>query len=202
MGKNKNKRGKRGRKVETRDPIQRFLIVCEGTQTEPNYFRSFRISTRPKVVSIEVKGIGKNPTAVVGEAIKLRTQGEYEQVWCVFDCDEFSEADITTALQTAERENIQVAYSNEGFEVWYLLHFNYYNTPLSRKSYAAKLSKLLGFVYRKNHPSLYEVLRAKQPNAITHARRLLNEYQPHTPYKNNPCTTVFRLVEKLNEFVR
>ncbi len=32
-------RGYGERVVDKRDPIQRFLIVCEGEKTEPNYFR-------------------------------------------------------------------------------------------------------------------------------------------------------------------
>jgi hypothetical protein len=32
-----------------RKPIPTFLIVCEGKKTEPNYFRSFPVSTRPEI---------------------------------------------------------------------------------------------------------------------------------------------------------
>ena len=31
------------RSVGTRETVQRFLVVCEGEKTEPNYFRSFRV---------------------------------------------------------------------------------------------------------------------------------------------------------------
>ena len=41
--------------IATRDPIPTFLIVCEGEKTEPNYFRSFPISTRPEITIV---GIG------------------------------------------------------------------------------------------------------------------------------------------------
>lgn len=51
-----NSRGYSPRKVNTRELKQRFLIVCEGERTEPNYFKSFRV---PKnVVSIDVRGLG------------------------------------------------------------------------------------------------------------------------------------------------
>jgi hypothetical protein len=56
------------RKVETRELIERFLIVCEGEKTEPNYFKSFRV---PKDV-IDIYGLGANTISLVKEAIKLR----------------------------------------------------------------------------------------------------------------------------------
>ena len=38
----KGKRGYNSREVATREIKQTFLIVCEGSKTEPNYFRGFR----------------------------------------------------------------------------------------------------------------------------------------------------------------
>lgn len=65
MGKKgqKGARGYRSRSHELREIRQRFLIVCEGKETEPNYFNSFRL---PKVVVI---GDAGNPRAVVQKAI-------------------------------------------------------------------------------------------------------------------------------------
>lgn len=57
-GKQASSRGYSERKVATRDIIERFLIVCEGDKTEPNYFRCFRV---PKDV-IDVRGFGYNPS--------------------------------------------------------------------------------------------------------------------------------------------
>ena len=30
---------------------------------------------------------------------------------------------------------VEAAWTNEAFELWYLLHFNFYNTGISRKQY-------------------------------------------------------------------
>jgi RloB-like protein len=76
-----NSRGYSLRKVDTREVRQRFLIVCEGAKTEPNYFRSFRV---PKVV-IEVRGLGENPSRLVESTKELKKQDDYDQIWCVFD---------------------------------------------------------------------------------------------------------------------
>jgi len=44
-------RGYSPRKVNTRDVKSRFLIVCEGEKTEPNYFKSFRVPK--KVIDVQ-----------------------------------------------------------------------------------------------------------------------------------------------------
>src|SRR5947209_5388606 len=90
------------RKVNVRDPIPRFLIVCEGERTEPNYFRSFRVPR--DVVTVEVQGTGYNTLRLVQEAIRLRSKGEYDQVWCVFDRDSFPPEHFNEAINLARRE--------------------------------------------------------------------------------------------------
>lgn len=186
------------RRVATRELIQRFLIVCEGEKTEPNYFKSFRV---PRDV-ITVRGLGDNTVWLVQRAIELRDAGDYDQVWCVFDRNSFPAENFNKALALARREGINVAYSNEAFELWYLLHFNFYNTAISRADYIKKLSEVLGHRYEKNSDSIYEELVDRQHMAILHARRLLEQYDPPNPERDNPSTTVHLLVEQLLRFVR
>ena len=45
------------RKTGFRETAQRFLIVCEGKETEPQYFRAFHVPGDVK--NIEAKGIGR-----------------------------------------------------------------------------------------------------------------------------------------------
>jgi hypothetical protein len=127
-----NTKGYSERKLNTREVKQRFLIVCEGTQTEPNYFRSFRV---PKVV-IDIEGLGRNPTQIVEYAIDRRSEDDFDQVWCVFDRDSFPVSDITKAVALAKKNNIQIAYSNEAFELWYILHFQFLNAAIPRSDYS------------------------------------------------------------------
>ncbi|MFB2768241.1 RloB family protein [Pelatocladus sp. BLCC-F211] len=131
-------RGYSRRKVDVRELRKRFLIVCEGEETEPNYFRSFRT---PGLV-IAVHGIGANPSRLVEKAKELHSQDEYDQIWCVFDRDSWSKQDFNNAIQNAKVQGFDVAYSNEAFELWYILHFEYLNTGLPREEYKKKLSKL------------------------------------------------------------
>ena len=107
------------RRVDDLPIRQRFLIVCEGEKTEPNYFRKFRI---PGLV-VQVEGLGINTMSLVHETINLREQGDYDQVWCVFDKDDFPDKNFNAAIALAKRNRIRVAYSNQSFELWYVLHF-------------------------------------------------------------------------------
>jgi hypothetical protein len=191
--------GYRPRKVNTREIRQRFLIVCEGKKTEPNYFKSFRVS---KYVAIQAEGLAKSPCGLVDWAKKFPEREDYDQIWCVFDRDSWTEVDFSRAIANADAEGFRVAYSNEAFELWYILHFEFLNTGVSRGDYLQKLNRLLGHDYLKNSDSIYEEIFDKQTTAIKNAEKLLKEYDPSDPAKDNPSTTVHLLVQELNRFIR
>src|SRR4051812_24536345 len=107
------------RRADNREESHRFLLVCEGEKTEPNYFRAFRVPG----LDLRVHGAGDNTKNLVLIADELRSQDEYDQVWCVFDRDSFPADRFNAALEMAQSRGIRVAYSNEAFELWYLLHF-------------------------------------------------------------------------------
>jgi hypothetical protein len=190
-----NTRGYSSRKVNTKEVKQRFLIVCEGAKTEPNYFKNFRV---PKTV-IDVKGVGENPSRLVQSAIDLNAEAdeEYDQVWCVFDRDDWPPQDFNNAIHKAENHNLKVAYSNEAFELWYVLHFEFLNTGIPRDDYIKKMTKFLGKKYQKNSDTIYDDLRNRQVNAIRNAEKLLASYNPLNPGQDNPSTTVHLLVKEL-----
>ena len=190
------------RKVGNRGkPKDRILIVCEGEQTEPNYFKSFPVSS----AHVEPIGVGENTLSLVKTAKKIKDLslkgGEpFDQVWCVFDRDSHSQQNYNEAFQFAERNNIKVAYTNEAFELWYLLHFNYYTTAMSRESFQRMLDNLLNKKYKKNDREMYEKLLSKQETAIRNAERLIDYHENCNP-NCNPSTTVFKLVKELNKFL-
>lgn len=196
-------RGKRlgRRSVDTRPLRIRFLIACEGRKTEPNYFRRFRVNA--DVVELVVEGLGDNTRSLV-EQVRERMRGQdYDRVWCVFDRDVFPAEHFNAALELAGQHGIQVAYSNPAFELWYLLHFYYYNVALSRQDCVRLLGERLGFSYKKNDPGMYDRLQERQAEAIRNAQRLLEDYAPeHRPERDNPSTTVHLLVQELNRYVR
>jgi hypothetical protein len=173
---------------------QSFLIVCEGEKTEPNYFRKYRV---PAFV-VEVVGVGGNTITAVKRAISLKREKnqEFDQVWCVFDRDSFPAENFNAALHLARQNDIGVAYSNEAFELWYLLHFIYTDSAIARTLYIEKLKGYLGD-YKKNSEDMYDNLRDRRDTALKHAATLLSSYNPRDPEKDNPSTTVHLLVEEL-----
>lgn len=191
-------RGFQDRRVNTREPLQRFLIVCEGKETEPAYFDSFRVPS----VKIKVIGTGKDPLTVVEYAHQRLNEERYDQVWCVFDRDDVPTERFNEALNLAQRSKIKIAYSNQAFELWYLLHFHYCNTAQFRSDYVDKLSYELGRTYQKNDQSLYQELLSRQVVAIQNAERLLAMYKPANPVADDPSTTIHKLVQELNKFIQ
>ena len=191
-------RGYQKRRINFREPLQRFLIVCEGEKTEPAYFDGFRV---PRVV-INIVGLGKDPISLIERAIHERRNGEFDQAWCVFDRDEVPLERFNLALDRANQNKIKVAYSNQAFELWYLLHFRYCDAALSRGDYADRVGKHLGRKYQKNDRGLYGQLLSRQADAIQNAERLLEQYDRPDPANDDPSTTVHELVKELNRFVR
>jgi hypothetical protein len=135
-----------------------------------------------------------------------RAGGDYpfDQVWVVFDRDSFPADDFDNAITKAQNDNIKTAWSNEAFELWYVLHFEYRTTAMPRAEYQYKLSTCMGRRYAKNASDMHQVLASmgSQASAIKWAQRLHKEAtDAHvTPANANPCTTVYQLVEVLNAF--
>ena len=200
--------GRRGRRDPSSRPLRkRFLIVCEGEVTEKLYFEAFPVASD---VRVTVMGDGRNTTSLVDAARRHTDNGDYDEVWVVYDHDDFgaerfnaAEAEIQCANED-RAEKWHAAWSNPAFELWYLLHFIYVDGQLHRHVVQKKLHEHLATSggYRKNRPDLYQLLFKHQPAAIARAEKLAQEHliTPHgsTPADANPCTTVHRLVAALN----
>ncbi|MEI7990503.1 MAG: RloB family protein [Chloroflexota bacterium] len=189
------KRSHKERGVDVTAIRQRFLIVCEGTKTEVNYFRRFHA---PGLV-IQVEGTGMNTLNVVDEALRLSQEEEYDQVWCVFDKDDFALDRFENAIHRAGQKGFYVAYSNQSFELWFVLHFEYLNTAINRSGYMKKLDNHLRFKYDKKNTEMYQILKCKIETAIQNAERLLKNYDKAHSGQNDPSTTVHELVKILLE---
>ncbi|MGC4010035.1 MAG: RloB family protein [Pseudomonas sp.] len=186
----------KNRAVNTKHTKKKILIVCEGARTEPDYFKSFRVHKQCTIV-----GAGSNTVSVVRQALREMEKERFSEVWCVFDRDSFPKARVKEALALAEQNNIKCAFSNESFELWYVLHFEYLDTKISRASYCQKLGVSLGRAYKKNDASIYGLLLSKQASAIKNAKKLERNMLPKGACKvaSYPYTTVYKLVERLNK---
>ena len=187
-----------GRRESTKNRRKTFLIVCEGSKTEPCYFSSFRL---PKYI-FDVEGCGANTGTVVKEAERLSKEQEYDEVWCVFDRDSFPSQAVNAAIARAENLGFKVAFSNESFELWYLLHFCYLDVALSRSQYCDRLSGYLGKPYEKNSDHMYNLLHDLQSTAIKNAK-LLERNVANASWANRiPYTGVHLLVQRLNFYAK
>lgn len=200
----------KGRKQGTRDQIVRFLIVCEGKKTEPNYFRAFT-ERWSEVKEIKVAGCGCSTCQLIIEAKKLREKLEHERqvsfdrVWLVFDKDEFK--DFNKAIADAKKEGMNCAWSNQAFELWYVLHFQYLDTGVDRKQYiemiedkVRKASKNKKFKYKKNAVGFYQILQehGDEEQATKRAQKLREIREEEKNYAaHNPRTEVDLLVDEL-----
>ena len=130
MSKNKKKLngGIVPRRHSFRMPKHYLIIVCEGTKTEPNYFDPYRELLRNIAnIKIEIRGTGHNTLSLVELAIKTKKETNCDSLWCVFDKDSFG-SNFDNAISKAKKHNLEVAHSNESFEIWYILHFNYHHS--------------------------------------------------------------------------
>lgn len=193
------------RKTSIREIKQSFLIVCEGEKTEPDYFRAFRMTA----ATVKAVGQAMNTMTLVSKAISIREADRqkkriYDQCWVVFDKDDFPAKDFNQAILFAEKNGFRVAYSNQAFEYWFLLHYNLYTGALHRNRYAELLTKLTGMPYTKNEGSgavMYNLLKSRQPQAIANSERVLSEIANGNPAMEESSTTVHRLVQELNRFL-
>ncbi|WP_310556528.1 RloB family protein [Flavobacterium sp.] len=212
----RHNRVERKRRENTKEVRVYFLIVCEGEKTEPNYFKSFKTNVKSFVYTIKTIGEGSNTKDLVKRTIKARDKSsqKYDSVWAVFDRDSFSPNNFNGAIYLAESNGIKVGWSNEAFELWYLLHFQYRNTSMSRDDYKkaieneinakivanSKSKNLKKFVYKKNSPEMYLILEkyGDQKQAVLWSEKLESNHLCNNFSIHNPCTRIHLLVEELN----
>lgn len=201
------------RKENTRSKIVRFLIVCEGKRTEPNYFKALIKDQYSNVIEEDVLGEGRSTCALVRRTLEIKNELEkrrcnkFDRVWVVFDKDDFN--DFNEAIGLASDYHFESAWSNESFELWYYLHFQFLNSAIERQAYIEKLQNEIRkhkgfekFVYKKNDPEFYNVLQklGNEQKAKKYAAKLRKTFSKDKDYKTHkPCTKVDLLVKELEE---
>ena len=231
------------------DSISVYIIFCEDTTSEPYYFRSFGIDKKLKISAIPNQKSGKlnlvntivkceedGLLECVNHTYKLK-EGTTENIWCVYDRDlenaDFTkikpEYDIsfTTAIDSATAAGLHVAWSNDVFELWILLHFE--KMPTGNRLHRQYIYDRLTEIYKTITPRSPELdaitgnpffdykqhmkeranfltfvlpsLKGKEHIAIENAKELEGLYSTAIPYHNcNPCTKVHKLVLELLSF--
>ena len=116
--------------------------------------------------------------------------------------------DFNNAIELANQRGIEVAYSNDSFELWFVLHYHYFDAAVTRNEFYQILSEQLKCNYENEgktkefSQSLYQILISRQPAALQNAKRLF-EHQEDLAYSDqNPRTAVFKLVNELNKCLK
>lgn len=192
-----------------------YLVASEGTKTEVLYFQQIAeelsnkyqgYEDRLAVPSLNIEGMGTSNFRLIEDVDKfLRTCPRlFENIWLVFDKDDIPENYFDNAIKSAKSLGWHTAWTNDSFELWFLLHFEYLQSGITREQYLIKLNdyckreNLAG--YDKNNPQVGLILRKRRSAAIKNAQRLEDSYDKNMPSsKKNPCTTVHHLVKELIE---
>ncbi len=189
------------RNSNTKNPKKVIRIYTEGESTEPNYFNAIKDELRLSEIDIKVNGLGHNTIALVEYVIDRKNEtsstDEDTEWWVVFDKDDFGR--FNEAIEKAESEGIKVAYSNESFELWFILHFEFLQSSLGRDKFAAKITSHIGKKYEKNI-DIYSLLKSKESDAIRNAKNLEKQHDKLGEAsfdKRVPSTRVYELIECL-----
>jgi hypothetical protein len=126
------------RESANRQEYEKVLIVCEGSKTEPLYFKELIDHYEIHTANVKVSGdCNSDPMSVVSHGLKLyeneanSLSGAFDKVYFVFDRDTHS--NYQKALAKIKKEKPAKTFiaitSVPCFEYWLLLHFKYTAAP-------------------------------------------------------------------------
>ena len=208
-----------------------WLILCEGSETEPNYFDGlikhlFKIDDSSNIADIH--GKGQNTKRLVKSAtdyFQFRSKElrgvhipfDSKKIIFAFDKDSFPKEHFNTAIQMASDKyaGCHVAWSNESFELWLYLHFEYVQSPMTRYQLNDKLTDIFcenGILQASGHtkqnyakhgksiPNIFEAINTcggSYTTAIRNAENLVRGRDLSSPANANPATMVHKAVQAL-----
>ena len=191
-----------------REPKRRFILFCEGENTEQSYFKAIKRLCTSTLIKVEIVARGDVPYALAQKAVKrAKAEGltsssrnsfeENDEIWAVFDRDDHPR--FEEAITICRQSGIQVGRSNQCFEVWLILHERDYDKYQDRRQVQAELSKI--------RPE-YDSGGAKTPDcdeivtrvgaAELRAETQLKRRELEDDQYGNPSTTVGRLTSVLS----
>ena len=198
------------RQINRRKLNKRILILCEGGETEPNYFNGLKLdkaqSSRLAALRIEVFDSKKTTgRELVDEAKYLKNVAEternsYDDIWVVIDKDGYTKHPET--FDKAKANKINIAFSSISFEFWFLLHYQYTTRFFSNATELIRFLKTNYMACYDKADNNYSKLKDRTSIAIQRANRVKQYFQNDLNrgkriYELNPYTNVDILVDKL-----
>ncbi len=182
-----------------------ILIVCEGKETEPRYFRALRNAFRIHGLQVEVVpgsdgrgspgGILK--TALLHQKERQLDLSSNDEAWCVFDTEqEGTHPDLQDVKNRASQARVQFAVSNPAFEYWYLLHYECTDRPFTDATEV--LDRLCHYLpqYTKSM-NAFACVKDQTKIALANAESLRKRADVDWEQCLNPSTGVDRLVQRI-----
>ena len=188
-----------------------YLIITDGKETEKNYLNGLRSSLPDKyrnriVIKVKVKCTKDLLDVCLTEKDK---NARFASMWIMLDRDEVK--DFDKLIVEAEKNHIQVAWSNPCLEAWFLMYFGiahyYNNSEQCITEFKKKYKELLGRDYEKNIDDIYSKLiqAGNEDEAIRIARRSIKQGlkdNPKTNYSDmNPASMVYVLIEEIRNII-
>lgn len=210
---------KRQRKSSHIELIEKHYIFCEGKITETNYFNAIKKlinknAINRNAVNIEVLHKNANCDELLRKAnVEVNKRGIASgHIWCIYDKDDFPNdkfdkaGDLAKTFSSNELKYHPI-WSNQCFELWLLLHFEYYNSSNDRKNYFDKLNSIFnekaGKIYDKTDKNIYDIVNkyGSQNEAIKYAKKLLDGKEHLKPSEIIPATKMYEVVEAINKYL-
>jgi len=201
-----------------RVPHPKIYVWSHTERAEIEYFQEFKNHLRTNRLMPQ-KNVCRTPQILLDKIISWKRKNivddDKDQVWCIFDVDDFYKDDSPGLLSLVERaheNNIKIAYINECFELWVLLHFRNQTSAISRgddleKAIQKEFEKNGLGTYEKNKKVFKELLPF-QLDAIKNSKRLLTESYEKINWRKrlsdagNPSTAIHFLVEEINKLIK
>ena len=214
----KNERQKRKENI-AKQKSSNWLIVCEGTKTEPNYFIEAINEINKNIedeykLKVKVIGTGRNTVSLVKSVEDLQVEIDkynnrlipYSKIFIVFDKDSFSDKSFDEAIKMCIQNGYIPLWSNQAIEFWFLLHFNYIDGKMDRKNYAIKINeyfkkKGLKYTYHKNDSKIYSKLckHGSLDKAKANAKKIHLNHIKDKPSNSESCTLIYKFFESVDE---
>lgn len=217
----KRRQDRKQRKHEFKSPkANSFLIVTEGERTEPLYFKGIQKLIKQKIGGtidvveipiIDIYGEGSSTGRLIERTERIVKEAKiiYQNIWVVFDKDDFE--DFDEALKIGENKGYNLAWSNQSFEYWLYMHFYYSDSSLHRDDWNKKLDEIFAQynlgdgTYRKNYEDIYSLVDSFDGvnTAIRNAKRRMADFDESKdlPSEYDPGTKVHELVIELKKYL-
>lgn len=194
----------------TKLPKVELVIVCEGANTEPNYFEECAKYYGAGTVRLRLITAAGVPLTLVKCAIhereklldqRRRSKDSFDscfRVWAVFDRDQHPF--VAESLALARYYGIDVAFSNPCFELWPILHLEDFGAQKGRHELQAHLKNLMPSYDHQNGALIdFALLKGNFVEAYKRALRHSAARDAENCAFGNPSTTVGTLVRKIIE---